>query len=258
MDGLINWWRSMTQHPISHETREQPEIDLEPDALRFTYDALLKEYDVLWQEIHLRLQMEERSINYLLVLIGGVISTIQVFQTQSSQLTNTLNAYPAIYLALALISLLFPLTLLEHTLFLANLGGYIHYVLSPKINAIANRLSQHNRAAKEFNIWDSEQFPSHLIGVLKWDDYRPKAQYRITLPVFGSLAIFKYMFVCIPAIMFVVAFILAKATVYPGIGLTLIEIILSIVFLSFTLVMFIGILIGAGAFANVVKPNGLR
>lgn len=257
MDVLINWWRSMTQRPTPHDSREQPSIDSEPEALRFIYEALLKEYDILWQEIHLRLQMEERSINYLLVLIGAVISAIQIFQTQSSQLINTLNTYPVIYLALALISLLFPLTLLEHTLFLANLGGYIHYVLSPKMNAITTRLSQHSQVAKEFNNWDSAQFPPHLIGIIKWDDYRPKVQYRVTLPVFGLLATFKYMFVCIPAILFVVSFISAKATIYPVIGWTPIEIILSIIFVSFTLVMLIGIFMGAGAFSNIVKPGGL-
>jgi len=254
MNILAKWWRFVSRPwiPVKEASRiEKTNIDFETDSLRFTYESLLMEYDAVRQEILFHLQMEERSLSYLLVLIGGVVSALQFFQEQSIHLASTLNSNPVIYLALALISLLFPLTLLEHALFLADLGVYIHNVLSPKIRIIATHLSTQSDATKEFITWESEQFPSYLTGMFRWEGYRLKAQYRTASPVFGLLAIFKYVFVCIPAALFTVAFISAKAAYFAGIAWTSVEILLFVVFMSFVLTLLVGMLMAVGTYATM-------
>jgi hypothetical protein len=107
---------------------------------------------------------------------------------------------------------LFPLRLLERNLYLANLGKYIHDVLAPKINRILTQLAEVGSLASEYITWEADQFPGYLRGILKWEDYRIKTQFRGNFLTFAVIVVIRYLFASAPFFLFLLAFFAAKAT----------------------------------------------
>jgi hypothetical protein len=234
---------------------QENKIQLEIDSLRFTYDTLMKEYEALRQEINLQIDLEERVLSYLFVLFGAVFSAAQLFYQQSVQIVTGLNQYPAIYLLLALMSLLFPLNLLERNLFMANLGKYIRDVLTPKINMILTQLAKLSQPESEYMIWEADQFPDYLRGALKWEDYRIKTQYRGNIPTFAVIVVIRYLFASAPFLLFCLAFLSIKATMPFWISWSVFEQILAAVLIIVIIFILFGIFIGTRTSVKITTIN---
>ena len=58
---------------------EQRDIEFENAPIRFVFEALLVEYNSIRREIEMRLEFAERTTNYLLFLVGAVVSVYQIF-----------------------------------------------------------------------------------------------------------------------------------------------------------------------------------
>jgi hypothetical protein len=247
--------RKSDSQPESTVSVQENKIQLEIDSLRFTYDSLLKEYEALRQEINLQVELEERVLSYLFVLFGAVFSAAQLFYQQAVQIVTGLNQYPAIYLLLALISLLFPLRLLERNLYLANLGKYIHDVLAPKINRILTQLAEVGSLASEYITWEADQFPGYLRGILKWEDYRIKTQFRGNFLTFAVIVVIRYLFASAPFFLFLLAFFAAKATTSFWISWSIFEKILFTALMLVIIFVFIGMFVGTRTFVKLTTLN---
>ena len=246
--------------PKNRFSNSLPPLEYESDSLRFIYEAHLKEFEAIRNEINLRLQFEENTINYLIVLVAALLSGSQLFGSQAASLIETLNKYPSSYLMLSLVSLLFPLTILQHNLYVVSLGEYIRFVLSPKLNAIAKDLASHSAATKEYLEWESNQFSSWLSGTHKWDEFRPAAQYnsRTASLLFFLLTAFRYMFASLPFIISLLLYFAANDESKSTNGTDWVDGMLALVLGLFIIATILGIAYCAFRYLIANKPPGVR
>jgi hypothetical protein len=61
-----------------------------------------------------------------------------------------MNAF--LYLVLAWVALVFPITILQHNLYVATLGNYICFILAPKLRTLTTQ--SHTESAKDFSKWE--------------------------------------------------------------------------------------------------------
>lgn len=209
-------------------------------------EAYSREYESIRREIDLRIELEERTIGNLLLLIAALFSASQLFYTQANQIIVVLNRNTFLYLTMAWISLVFPITILQHDLYIAALGRYIRYVLSPKIRTLA--VDVYPGPIKNFSQWEVKQFPVWLRGPIRWEDYRLQTQYRSTVPLFGLIAIFRYAFASSPSLLFITAFFWAKSKVVFWVDWSPLDRISLVVLVIFVLAIIAGILMGIRAF----------
>jgi hypothetical protein len=226
------------------------EINYETDSLRFTYDAYLTEFNSVRSEIELRILLQEKTINYLLIIVAAAISAAQIFKEQALDLRLLLNFHPFIYLIIAILLLYFPYSIIFNNIFLAILGSYEHGVLYPKINTIARILSRHSEGTQEFLEWERKNFPQSLRGTLKWDKFRAMAMYEgFGMILFGMFGFFELIFVGSPATIFVISFLRLK--LFHETTWTMLEIILFSIFIIIFLFLIIGLIFGTKTFFEI-------
>jgi hypothetical protein len=178
----------------------------EVDPLRFMLDAYLTEYDAIRREVELHIELHERNINYLLLILGAIFSLSGFNLIQKSDLFIYLNNNPYLYLLLAIISLIFPVLYIMRSNYVNTLESYQRYVLSPKIAAISSTLSTHSISAEEFIKWESDKFPDWLQGPMKGLDYGIGLKYQKYRGLFSLISTFRYLFVSLPSAFFTIVF----------------------------------------------------
>lgn len=208
---LPNFLKKIICPDNQSQTLENSSINFETDSIRFLFESYLAEYEVHTRGILQREELQERITTYLLLIIGGLISLAQVLGEQTQLLVSSLNQIPIVYLLLSFITFFLPVRMLMHTLSISANGKYIRYVLAPKINMIVLSLSQHDDSVHEFIAWDREHFSTSMQGSLRWEEYHNQTFFKRYALVFGIVSLFRYVVVSVPAIVFILAFFIAKA-----------------------------------------------
>ena len=242
MGNLLKYLNRRKEAPMTPAASlvDSTSINFETDSLRFLFEAYLIEYDTIRREIELRIELQEHTTNYLLILVGVLISAIQLFGDQAGMFINVLNSQPFLYLIFGSIALFFPIRDLAHNLFIRTLGRYARYILIPKLNAISGELSKQSKAQVEFKQWEIRNYPPWLQGTMKWEDYRGYAHHQRSILIFGMIGLFRYIFVSIPSILFVLAFLSIKSGGEFWQSWTTIERISSVTFVIIIVIMLFG------------------
>jgi hypothetical protein len=228
------------------------EIDFENDSLRFTFDSYLIEYQTIRSEIEERLVLQEKTINYLLMIVAAIISASQIFTEQTEQLFFYMKTNPELLIIFAIASLYFPYAVINNNIFMAVLGAYENNVISPKIDAIARILSCHSSSTDEYLLWEKENFPGWLRGTLRWDDYRARTMYvGFRKILFGIFGFFEMLFVCAPAILFFGSYLRLKNITNSN--WSLFEIGLFAIFLIIVIALFAGIIFGFEVYLGITR-----
>jgi hypothetical protein len=189
------------------------ELNYETDSIRFIYEGLLREYEIVRSELELHIELTDRAINYLLIVVVAVFSAQELLSRASSPILDIGANNPIVYLALGLLLLYFPISILSHHLQIANLGSYQYHVLTPKINQISSHLRSLSHETKAFLDWEAEHWRSQpwLRGNLRWDAYRLSRQMRGAAPLFGLLEVTRYLFAFAPSIYLAATFLTATS-----------------------------------------------
>jgi len=231
-------------------------INFETDSLRFTFDAYLIEFQSVRSEIEQRTILQEKTINYLLILIAAVISASQIFQEKATELLGFLVFNPSINIIISILLLYFPYSIIFNNIFLSILGSYVHRVLYPKINTIARILTKHSESTNEYLSWEKNTYPKWLRGTFKWDDFRAKSMYEgFGKILFGILSVFEMIFVGSPTIVFIIFFLRIKANYQQS--WDTFEIILFIIFILILISLLIGVLFGLNLFFGKIRLENL-
>lgn len=211
--------------------RSDPDqIDHGADSVRFLYDAHIEEYNIIYNTILTRMTMEERTENYLFLIISAILSLLPVSVTAIEPLHKFSANYPVMFIFLAITSLIFPIKLLQQNIFVTNLSNYLRFVLSPKLNAVLESIPEPSATTQGVIAWEESRLPYGLRGVFRYENYISQTVFASKIPITGMTAFFRYLFVCIPSVIFFSFFLFQKKGSIFWQGWTIIEKIASAVF----------------------------
>lgn len=203
------FWKRLLwgRHGASTELQEKRvSIDAETDSLRYLLEAYLADYNSVRRELEHRIELQHRITDYLLVLLGSVLSASQLLGGSSSQFSSWLSRHPFALLLLATVSLWFPITSMVHFAWVSTLSSYLATVLSPKIAHLATSLAGLSTSTGEQLEWEERRYPADLRGPFTWDAFwrkcSPKAKVASS---FGGLH--RFVLLHLPAFLFVSAFL---------------------------------------------------
>lgn len=151
------------------------------NSLKLEYDAITKEYQIIWDEIKSRVEVQQNIINFALVSMGALIGLSQFYL--STQISNpsstgkvidlTIQYYPAI----SLLFFSFGLMYSSQDSMMYYLGQYTTKVLRPQVEKILS-----DSRGEQVKIW-------------RWNSYRTSEQfsniwYQAPLTLAGYLITF--------------------------------------------------------------------
>jgi len=215
---VVKWGiKKMTNTKLDHTNDiDNSSINFETDSIRFIFDSHLTEYDGIRREIEFRMQSQEQTFNYLILLIVGLFALSELISGKIASKDETLSLIrsffesdPYFYLILAILLMFFPLNYIYHNILIVILGGYQYEVLTEKIDAIAEKLSNYSEATLDYLKWESSHYEGKpLKGTFKWDDYRLSNQIgsTATLIFFSPIALFRPLILLIPPILLFLVF----------------------------------------------------
>lgn len=249
--GFLFKKRGFRMHIMpNHEDK----LDFETDSIRFLFEAYMMDYTTSLHTVLSRIELEERTTNYLFILIAAVISAFAIFTEFASQVSDWLERNSFVCLLLALISLLFPLRILQNNLYIASIGRYTQHVLSPKINHIATSLSMHNRSTHELIAWEKKRFPFWARGVFQWQTFAAKDRRSFIWFLSPMLAGFRYAYISLPSVFFLIVFLSIKSTTVPWMGWTLLDQFFFVLLVVFAIVLIIGLVVNAFDYTSAYIP----
>ena len=177
--------------------------DFETDPIRFRYDAYMEEFRSLWQEVQQTLNIQERTLNYIVILWAGILAAFSTLSRDTlTQLSSFIISLPVIFLFLSVLFIVFVLSYVEHDIQNGHIGLYIQTELAPKIETIAE-----SRVSTDEPLYQSK------VIFFGWDKFRSKKQFRFPNDIFNFLASgFRYLFVASPTITSTLIFAYIKIT----------------------------------------------
>jgi hypothetical protein len=216
------------------------QVNYEEDSARFLYDAYIEEYRIVYKIILARIDIQDRTENYLFLIISAILSIIPISVRLLKPIQEFSADYPIIYIALAVISLLFPFKFLQQNIFEKNLTDYLQYVLGRKINVLVEGMPKSSQTTQSTFVWEKRNLDPSLHGTFQHHDY--KARVNITSKmIIGVGGFFRHLFVCIPSTLFFLFFLSEKGSVVFWQAWTLPERIVTFFFAILVLVYIIGL-----------------
>ncbi len=197
--GILKEFLSSKRRPLN-----QQHVNFENDPLRFIFDALLAEYEKIRNEIEIRTELQERTVNYLTLILAALISATQLFPDVINPVVDLLKSNPLIYLILAFISSYLPLSTYTQNQYIVMLASYNHEILSPKLNEIIRVAGNSSPSIMAYSTWEKENYVSSYKGVMRWDAYfiGRRRPYRFL----ALLGFVRYVYVSTPLILFLYSF----------------------------------------------------
>lgn len=207
----------------------------EPDSQpAFEREVLLKEFDVLRQEM--LQQLNNSELNYsILVAISAAILGSQIIFDHVSALHDEISAHPIILLVAAFITLWFPASGITKLVNISVIAAYFNDVLIPKINFFAV-LDTNGSPAGEL-ISRTAGLPGFDAGrePLMWEVYRARALYpRRRRLILTPIGIMRSSILWAPSVLLII-FYVQQRTGPSKAGVTWYEVLLLIVYLLFVL-----------------------
>jgi hypothetical protein len=198
----------------------------------FERDVLLKEFDVLRQEM--LQQLNNSELNYsILVAISAAILGSQIIFDHISSLHTEISAHPIILLVAAFISLWFPASGITKLVNITVIAAYFNDVLIPKINFFAVLDTSESAVGQLISQ------PSGLAGFdagrdpLMWEVYRAKALYpRRRRLILTPIGIMRSSILWTPSVLLII-FYAQQRTGSSKAGLTWYEVLLLVLYCVF-------------------------
>lgn len=165
---------SLARRKISPEPKDAgPSADAQPT---FEREALLKEFEVLRQELLQQLNNSEQYYSYVVAISVAILGS-QLVVVHFSSVRETLSTYPVILLAGAVLMLWFPASGITKLVNITVIASYFNDVLIPKLNFFA--LLDTAQTPAGTLIREGAAGESFIYGrpPLLWENYRAKALY---------------------------------------------------------------------------------
>ena len=180
------------------------------DSARLLYDAHIEEYNIIYDAKLMRIDIQDRTENYLFIIISASLSILPISIRAFEPIQELSRSFPSIYVILAIVSLIFPFKFLQQNIFETNLTNYLHFVLSPKLNKLIDHIPESDQNIQYTRKWERKNLPQSLHGVFKYHNYVARTLFQSRIPVIGIGALFRYIFVCTPSGIFLSFFLLEK------------------------------------------------
>jgi hypothetical protein len=200
----------------------------------FEREVLLKEFDVLRQEM--LQQLNNSELNYsILVAISAAILGSQIVFDHVSALHSEISVHPIILLVAALITLWFPASGITKLVNISVIAAYFNDVLIPKINFFALLDTGESTASEVISR------PGGLAGFdagrepLMWEVYRARALYpRRRRLILTPIGIMRSSILWVPSVLLIV-FYAQQRTGSSKAGVAWYEVLLLIIYVFFVL-----------------------
>jgi len=135
--SIKNFFRLTEEAPVILPLRNDgsiiTSINYETDPIRFMFEAYLNEYNAVRREVEIHIELHERNINYVLLLIGVILSLFGLEIISVKDFFNFLNDNPYLYLVITIVCLIFPVLYIMRSNYVNTLESYQRHVLAPKI-----------------------------------------------------------------------------------------------------------------------------